>query len=118
MNSLPSIVVTGNQSSGKSSLIEAISAVSVWFPARPRVLMVQIELPRAEGACTRMPIELRLRRAVDQIWQCVVKIRREVPSLESRQKQSAAPGEIVEQPAAGETLDEVTESVSPQLQHR
>lgn len=35
VNSLPTIVVAGNQSSGKSSLIEAISGVSpasLWVP--------------------------------------------------------------------------------------
>ncbi|KAI0295245.1 P-loop containing nucleoside triphosphate hydrolase protein [Russula brevipes] len=45
---LPIIIVTGSQSSGKSSLIQAISGVP---------------LPRAPGdACTRCPIECRLRR--------------------------------------------------------
>lgn len=42
---LPTIVFCGKQSAGKSSLIEAMSGVS---------------LPRADGTCTRTPGELRL----------------------------------------------------------
>jgi GTP1/Obg family GTP-binding protein len=43
---LPTLVIAGNQSSGKSSVVEAIAAVS---------------LPRASGTCTRCPTEVRLR---------------------------------------------------------
>jgi hypothetical protein len=43
--SLPRIAVLGNQSSGKSSLIEAIC---------------EIKVPRATGTCTRCPMEVRL----------------------------------------------------------
>ena len=43
---VPSIVVAGSQSSGKSSLIEALAGVA---------------LPRDTGTCTRTPIEVRLR---------------------------------------------------------
>lgn len=43
---LPAIVVVGDQSSGKSSLLEALSGV---------------ELPRGAGICTRVPLELQLR---------------------------------------------------------
>ncbi|CAF1685431.1 unnamed protein product, partial [Adineta ricciae] len=45
--SLPQIVVVGEQSVGKSSILEAISG---------------IELPRAQGMCTRCPLELRLKK--------------------------------------------------------
>ncbi|KAF8152891.1 P-loop containing nucleoside triphosphate hydrolase protein [Pholiota molesta] len=47
------------QSVGKSSLIEAISGIS---------------LPRDSGTCTRCPIECRLSRT-DKPWQCIVSLR-------------------------------------------
>ncbi|CAM4948963.1 unnamed protein product [Rotaria socialis] len=46
--SLPQIVVVGDQSVGKSSILEAISG---------------IELPRAQNICTRCPLELRMKSA-------------------------------------------------------
>ncbi|KAI9058588.1 hypothetical protein FKP32DRAFT_1761416 [Trametes sanguinea] len=58
---LPRIVVIGNQSAGKSSLVEAISGISV---------------PRDAGTCTRCPMECRLCRS-DGEWSCQVKIRYE-----------------------------------------
>ena len=45
-NMLPAIVVVGDQSSGKSSLLESLSGV---------------QLPRGAGICTRVPLELQLR---------------------------------------------------------
>lgn len=59
--SLPTIVVCGNQSVGKSSIIEAVC---------------QIPLPRQEGTCTRCVIEIRLVSG-DQDWSCKVKLRKE-----------------------------------------
>lgn len=47
---LPAIVVVGDQSSGKSSLLEILSGVT---------------LPRGEGICTRVPLELQLRHGVE-----------------------------------------------------
>ncbi|KAF7304101.1 hypothetical protein MIND_00641600 [Mycena indigotica] len=55
---LPRIAVIGNQSAGKSSLIEAISGIS---------------LPRASGTCTRCPTECRLSRS-DGPWKCTVEL--------------------------------------------
>lgn len=49
---LPKIVMIGNQSAGKSSLIEAIS---------------QIRVPRASTTCTRCPMEVVLIRTPTQI---------------------------------------------------
>lgn len=46
-NMLPTIVVVGDQSSGKSSLLESLSGV---------------QLPRGAGICTRVPLELQLRK--------------------------------------------------------
>ena len=43
---LPTIVLAGNQSSGKSSVVEAVA---------------EIALPRSAGTCTRCPTEVRMR---------------------------------------------------------
>ncbi|EKM81339.1 hypothetical protein AGABI1DRAFT_106074 [Agaricus bisporus var. burnettii JB137-S8] len=56
---LPQIAVVGNQSAGKSSLIESISGIT---------------LPRASGTCTRCPTECRLSYS-SQPWKCVVSLR-------------------------------------------
>jgi vacuolar protein sorting-associated protein 1 len=57
---LPKIAVIGNQSAGKSSLIEAIS---------------QIKVPRATGTCTRCPMEVILSRGDPENWHCKVSLR-------------------------------------------
>lgn len=58
---LPKIVVIGNQSAGKSSVIEAIS---------------QIRLPRATSTCTRCPMEVILTSTpVQSEWHCKVSLR-------------------------------------------
>ncbi|KAI1791422.1 P-loop containing nucleoside triphosphate hydrolase protein [Ganoderma leucocontextum] len=56
---LPRIVVIGNQSAGKSSLVEAISGINV---------------PRDAGTCTRCPMECRLAN-FSEPWSCQVYIR-------------------------------------------
>ena len=48
---LPEIVVVGDQSVGKSSVLEAISG---------------IQLPRAQNICTRCPLELRMKTAQNE----------------------------------------------------
>ncbi|PIL25641.1 transporter [Ganoderma sinense ZZ0214-1] len=58
---LPRIVVIGNQSAGKSSLVEALTGISV---------------PRDAGTCTRTPMECRLTHSPDT-WSCQISIRRE-----------------------------------------
>jgi GTPase SAR1 family protein len=57
---LPKIAVIGNQSAGKSSIIEAIS---------------QIKVPRASGTCTRCPMEVVLSRSSEDGWHCEVSLR-------------------------------------------
>ena len=59
---LPKIAVIGNQSSGKSSLIEAIS---------------QVKVPRSTGTCTRCPMEVILRRGTGESgeWNCRISLR-------------------------------------------
>ncbi|KZT39444.1 P-loop containing nucleoside triphosphate hydrolase protein [Sistotremastrum suecicum HHB10207 ss-3] len=56
---LPRIVCIGNQSAGKSSLVEAISGITV---------------PRDAGTCTRCPTECRL-AASNGKWECQVSLR-------------------------------------------
>ncbi|KAI8817235.1 P-loop containing nucleoside triphosphate hydrolase protein [Fimicolochytrium jonesii] len=58
--SLPRIAVIGNQSAGKSSVVEAISG---------------IPLPRASGTCTRSPIEVRMEEKPGTAWSCQVVLR-------------------------------------------
>lgn len=56
---LPKIVVVGDQSTGKSSLIEGIS---------------EIKVPRNTGTCTRCPLEINLVESsgVDSQWTCKI----------------------------------------------
>lgn len=56
---IPKVAIIGNQSSGKSSVIEAISGIT---------------LPRASGTCTRCPFEVTLLQA-DCDWTCKVALR-------------------------------------------
>ncbi|KAG8903486.1 hypothetical protein FRB99_003229 [Tulasnella sp. 403] len=57
---LPRIAVIGNQSAGKSSLVEALSGITV---------------PRSSGTCTRCPMECRLTHTPDESWKCQVSLR-------------------------------------------
>ncbi|KAJ5923270.1 dynamin GTPase [Penicillium verhagenii] len=57
---LPKVCVVGDQSTGKSSLIEAIS---------------EIRVPRSAGTCTRCPMEIVLRESEpDQFWRCIISL--------------------------------------------
>ncbi|KAL4812499.1 P-loop containing nucleoside triphosphate hydrolase protein [Aspergillus spinulosporus] len=66
---IPQLVVVGEQSSGKSSVLESIA---------------QFRLPRGMGICTRFPIEVVLRRS-DQ-WQLSMRI---IPGSTSKGDQQA-----------------------------
>ena len=59
---IPGIIVCGNQSAGKSSVIEGIT---------------KVPLPRADGTCTRCPIEVRMEEKEGSRWKCNVTIRKE-----------------------------------------
>eukprot|EP00775_Hariotina_reticulata_P010753 gene10753-10909_t len=65
---LPGMVVCGNQSAGKSSLLERLCGV---------------KLPRAAGTCTKCPTEVRLSTAAPEAatdgvsWHCQIKLRME-----------------------------------------
>ncbi|XP_048017805.1 interferon-induced GTP-binding protein Mx-like [Megalobrama amblycephala] len=54
---LPSIAVVGDQSSGKSSVLEALSGVA---------------LPRGSGIVTRCPLELKLRKTTTGPWSATI----------------------------------------------
>ncbi|KAK4705700.1 hypothetical protein P7C70_g493, partial [Phenoliferia sp. Uapishka_3] len=56
---VPRIAIIGNQSAGKSSLVEAISGIAV---------------PRDDGTCTRTPYEVQLKSS-DLAWSCKISIR-------------------------------------------
>jgi GTP-binding protein EngB required for normal cell division len=59
---LPKICVVGDQSTGKSSLIEGIS---------------EIQVPRSAGTCTRCPMEINLSESKPgEAWKCVVYLSR------------------------------------------
>ncbi|KAJ7590319.1 P-loop containing nucleoside triphosphate hydrolase protein [Mycena floridula] len=58
---LPRITVIGNQSAGKSSVVESISGITV---------------PRDAGTCTRCPMECRM-ACSSKSWNCKIFIRRE-----------------------------------------
>ena len=55
---LPKIVVVGDQSTGKSSLIEGIS---------------EIKVPRSAGTCTRCPLEINITESSAR-WTCTVSL--------------------------------------------
>ncbi|KAF8839203.1 hypothetical protein BDN67DRAFT_906031 [Paxillus ammoniavirescens] len=59
MIDLPSIVVIGGQSAGKSSLVEAVSGINV---------------PRDSGTCTRCPMECTMSSSA-KTWSCSIKLR-------------------------------------------
>ncbi|KAJ3500913.1 hypothetical protein NLJ89_g9579 [Agrocybe chaxingu] len=61
---LPRVVVIGGQSSGKSSLVEAVSGINV---------------PRDSGTCTRCPMECTMSSDASS-WSCTISLRSEYDS--------------------------------------
>jgi GTPase SAR1 family protein len=57
---LPELVLVGDQSAGKSSLMSGLA---------------HLDLPRSEGACTRCPLHIRVSRNTE--WSCRVWLRKE-----------------------------------------
>ncbi|KAE9397400.1 P-loop containing nucleoside triphosphate hydrolase protein, partial [Gymnopus androsaceus JB14] len=80
---LPRITVIGNQSAGKSSVVEAISGITV---------------PRDAGTCTRCPMECRLLSSTGP-WTCQISIREEFDSGGNRLR------EVFEIPFGGTITD-------------
>ncbi|KAF5352891.1 hypothetical protein D9757_012099 [Collybiopsis confluens] len=70
---LPKIAVVGAQSAGKSSLIEAVSGISV---------------PRDSGICTRCPVEISMSSLADE-WKCTISLRFEYDPSGNQQQVSA-----------------------------
>lgn len=75
LGEMPKIAVIGNQSAGKSSLIEAMSGVN--FPFVEVQFMEQIRVPRQVGTCTRCPMEVVLSHVDvdDAPWRCQITLR-------------------------------------------
>lgn len=70
---LPRIAVIGNQSAGKSSLVEAISGITV---------------PRDAGTCTRCPMECRMASSSGP-WVCQIMIRWEFDDINGTRRDKA-----------------------------
>ncbi|KAJ7467527.1 P-loop containing nucleoside triphosphate hydrolase protein [Mycena latifolia] len=77
---LPRIAVIGNQSAGKSSVVEAISGIKV---------------PRDSGTCTRCPMECCLASAPE--WACRISLRYEFDAAGKRRPQA----EVLKKPFGG-----------------
>ncbi|KAH7323056.1 P-loop containing nucleoside triphosphate hydrolase protein [Stachybotrys elegans] len=57
---LPELVLVGDQSAGKSSLMSGLA---------------NLDLPRSEGTCTRCPLHIRVSRSTE--WSCRVSLRKD-----------------------------------------
>ncbi|EFX02507.1 dynamin family protein [Grosmannia clavigera kw1407] len=62
VTSLPELVLVGDQSAGKSSLMSSFSG---------------IYLPRSEGACTRCPVHIRLSGSHGGSWSCRISLQQD-----------------------------------------
>ncbi|KAL1247541.1 hypothetical protein QQF64_022917 [Cirrhinus molitorella] len=79
---LPTIAVIGDQSSGKSSVLEALSGIA---------------LPRGTGIVTRCPLELRLKKVPGVKWKAVLTYNKKTgPVRASRLAQSTHDEEKIE----------------------
>jgi interferon-induced GTP-binding protein Mx1 len=63
--SLPQIAVMGDQSSGKSSVLQSISG---------------IPFPRGSGLVTRCPLELIMKKTINSDWKAEISVRWDLPS--------------------------------------
>nr|XP_043630273.1 dynamin-related protein 4C-like [Erigeron canadensis] len=82
--SLPTIVVVGDQSSGKSSVLESLAGIS---------------LPRGQGICTRVPLIMRLQHHSDPVPEFLLEF----------QKKSV---KIMEESKICEAIDEATVEIA------
>ncbi|PWN54041.1 P-loop containing nucleoside triphosphate hydrolase protein [Violaceomyces palustris] len=83
---VPRIAILGNQSAGKSSVVESVSGVN---------------LPRSQGTCTRCPMEVRLTPS-NEDWRCKVFLRF------SKNSDGSFRSTVVEQPF-GEVMHDPSE---------
>jgi GTPase SAR1 family protein len=60
--SLPELVLVGDQSSGKSTLMSGLAGIN---------------LPRSDGVCTRCPIHIRASPSRDGNWSCRISLQRD-----------------------------------------
>jgi GTPase SAR1 family protein len=95
--SLPQIIVCGDQSSGKSSVLEAISGVK--FPVRSNL-------------CTRFPIELRLRKTATAGINVTIQRELEGVSKAEREANDAADIEFEKNWGSYEDLPSLVESAN------
>lgn len=70
---LPKIVVVGDQSAGKSSLVEGISGIKV---------------PRSSGTCTRCPLQITLTDSFDKPWYCRITLQKKYSLYSTTQSDS------------------------------
>ncbi|KAL8278369.1 hypothetical protein RQP46_009261 [Phenoliferia psychrophenolica] len=85
---IPCVVVIGNQSAGKSSLIEAVAGIRV---------------PRAQGTATRCRLEVRQRKSKTSqgVWSCQVSLRLE---YNDRVVSSSEKNQVIEEVQFGPRL--------------
>ncbi|KAK4705699.1 hypothetical protein P7C70_g495, partial [Phenoliferia sp. Uapishka_3] len=88
---VPRIAIIGNQSAGKSSLVEAISGIAV---------------PRDAGTCTRTPYEVQLKSSPDP-WSCRISLRTVVDQEGESDKKTYRQlsfGDVLQDPAQVEPM--------------
>ena len=86
---IPQIAVMGDQSSGKSSVLEALSG---------------IPFPRGSGLVTKCATELRMKKTPGTAWQASI-------SLSWGQKQPSMAGEVESPEELGEKISSLTEAM-------
>ncbi|RYP03364.1 hypothetical protein DL764_005179 [Monosporascus ibericus] len=79
---LPELVLVGDQSAGKSSLMSGIAEIS---------------LPASGGVCTRCPIHIRLSRSSEPRWSCTVWLQQDYEYRPPRNDQSITKQDVTTQ---------------------
>ncbi|KAI3702965.1 hypothetical protein L6452_28719 [Arctium lappa] len=79
---LPTIVVVGDQSSGKSSVLESLAGIS---------------LPRGQGICTRVPLVMRLQHHPDPVPEFILQFQGKVVPIMNESEICEAIGNATEE---------------------